>query len=152
MIKRSDIRRPIAGFALLILWVLVTGWGCGEKQSGAVQGSAGTAVLESVSPDQAQALIEKHRGNADLVILDVRTAREVSRGVIENAVHLDYHAPDFEEQLRRLDRQRTYLLYCAVGSRSAKALKLMARLGFREVYHMTGGLLSWKAEGLPVKP
>jgi rhodanese-related sulfurtransferase len=141
-----------AGLALLTLLALLAAGGCGEQGSRAVQGAAGAAVIESISPGQATALIEKHRSAADLVILDVRTAREVSRGILENAVHLDYHAPDFEEQLRRLDRKRTYLVYCAVGSRSARALKLMDRLGFEEVYHMTGGLLRWKAEGLPVKP
>ncbi len=140
----------LARHALLMLLLVLAGWGCGEKESRAVHGSAGTAVIESVSPGQARALVEKHGGTGALVILDVRTARELSRGILDNAVHLDYHAPDFEERLRRLDRTRPYLVYCAVGSRSAKALKLMARLGFQEVYHMRGGLLRWKAEGLPM--
>ena len=36
-----------------------------------------------------------------------------------------------------------------VGGRSKAARNLMLRMGFREVYNLTGGTLLWKEEGLP---
>jgi rhodanese-related sulfurtransferase len=47
----------------------------------------------------------------------------------------------------RLDRDKTYLLYCRSGNRSGRALALMKKLGFKRVTHMFGGVVAWQRKG-----
>ena len=80
----------------------------------------------------------------DVVLLDVRTPREVSDGKIDGAVELDFNAPDFADRIADLDPAPTYLVYCAAGGRSNKACQLMADEGFERVYNLDGGFTAWQ--------
>ena len=51
----------------------------------------------------------------------------------------------------RLDRDRTYLLYCRTGNRSAKTVPILRELGFRRVLHLEEGIRAWKDSGQPVE-
>jgi len=104
-----------------------------------------------ISPREAYNLIENNRGNPDFVIIDVRTAGEFGDEHIENAINLDYYSEAFRDELDKLDRTKTYLIYCGTGSRGEDSLVIMKELGFREVYNISGGITGWKAEGFPTK-
>jgi len=82
-------------------------------------------------------------GAPNTVILDVRTPAETAGGVIEGAIELDYRAPDFADEVAKLDKDKTYLVYCASGGRSGKACSAMQGMGFREVYNLKGGYKAW---------
>lgn len=86
----------------------------------------------------------------NVVVLDVRTPNEFRAGHLKNAVNVDYTAPDFEQQLAKLDRAKPYLLHCAVGGRSTKSLSVLQKLGFRDIRHLDGGLQAWQNAKLPV--
>ncbi|WP_218127017.1 rhodanese-like domain-containing protein [Catalinimonas alkaloidigena] len=85
------------------------------------------------------------------VLLDVRTPEEYEEGHLEGAKLVDYKSDEFEEQVRALDPQRTYYMYCRSGVRSHKALEQMKEMGFKHLYELDGGITAWKSEGLPVK-
>ena len=105
---------------------------------------------QSVSPRQFKQLLEQHRGNPDVVLLDIRTPREFKQGHIQGAVLLDYYSPDFVGRLKALDRNKTYLVYCRSGNRSGKSLPLFEQLGFRHAYHLETGINGWLKEKYPV--
>ena len=46
-----------------------------------------------------------------------------------------------------LNKDKTYLVYCRSGARSAGVRDAMERLGFKEVYNMLGGIVQWTDEG-----
>jgi sulfur dioxygenase len=50
-----------------------------------------------------------------------------------------------------LDRHRPVVAVCRSGARSAQAAVLLARAGFTEVANLAGGMLRWRAEGLPAE-
>ncbi|OYU72559.1 MAG: hypothetical protein CFE45_39775 [Burkholderiales bacterium PBB5] len=52
--------------------------------------------------------------------------------------------------LDRLDRQRPVVAVCRSGARSAQAAVLLQKAGFTEVANLAGGMLRWRAQGLPV--
>lgn len=108
---------------------------------------AESRVLESIDVDKAAELIEKNKDNPDFTILDVRTLSEYQSGHLENAINIDFYSDSFREELEKLDRTRTYLIYCRSGARSLKTLKLMEELGFNEVYDMIGGIIGWEQKG-----
>lgn len=110
---------------------------------------ASTQVLENVTPQEAFILIQDNQNNPDFVILDVRTPEEVAAGYIENAINIDFYSETFRDELDRLDKDKTYLIYCRSGGRSGNTLNIMEGLDFREVYDVSGGMIEWETEGLP---
>ena len=108
-----------------------------------------TAVIEDIAPQEAFTLIQNNQNNPDFVIIDVRTPGEFAGEHIENATNIDFYSEAFRDMLDNLDKNKSYLIYCAVGGRSGSALDIMAELNFREAYNVLGGINQWKAEGLP---
>ena len=85
------------------------------------------------------------------VVLDVRTAKEFEAGHIAGAVNLDFLASDFEEKVKALDKEKTYLVHCASGVRSARACTKLTRLDFPKLYNLPGGFKAWTKAGQPVE-
>lgn len=86
----------------------------------------------------------------DSVILDVRTAGEYSKERIQGAVLLDINSPGFKDQIKRFQKDKTYLVYCRSGNRSAKACEIMSELGFEKCYNLKNGINGWKKSNKPV--
>jgi rhodanese-related sulfurtransferase len=97
-------------------------------------------VYSNVNAEQAKTVLYN---NADIIVLDVRTEGEYKSGKIDKAINIDYNAPDFKEQLQKLDKNKTYLVYCRSGARSNAAMEIMKAEGFMFLYHLEGGILSW---------
>jgi rhodanese-related sulfurtransferase len=77
-------------------------------------------------------------------LIDVRTPREFSNGFIEGAKNIDYNGDTFEKQMKKLDKTKPVLVYCAAGGRSENAAELLQEWGFKEVYDLEGGYNGWK--------
>ena len=107
--------------------------------------------LQNITAVQAVSLIKENQNNPDFVIMDMRTPAEYEQGYIENATLLDFFSPTFKEDLERLDKSKTYLIYCRSGHRSGKTLAIMQTKGFQRVYNLAGGILEWQAKGLALK-
>lgn len=111
---------------------------------------AASSPAKDVDPKAASELIDRNAKNKKFLVLDVRTPAEFMEGHIKGAAMLDFKAPDFREKLSRLSRKKTYLVHCAAGGRSSKAVQAMAELGFQDVYHLKDGFSAWKEAGFPV--
>ena len=109
-----------------------------------------TVVVKDVTAPEALDLVQANQGNPDFVVIDVRTPEEYADGHVEGAVNIDFYSPDFSDEIGKLDRSKTYLVYCRSGSRSAQAVSIMEELEFPNIYHMTGGMLEWTADNLPL--
>ena len=104
----------------------------------------------AVSSKEAADLIEKHKGDKDFAILDIRTPGEFQSGHLAKSIPIDFHSKNFADQLSRLDKEKTFLIYCRSGNRSTKSLELFKKLKFKKVYHMASGIRVWKSEGFSV--
>jgi rhodanese-related sulfurtransferase len=112
-------------------------------------------LVNQLSPQECRELLKRRfsheqnfpSGGSMLVILDVRSAEEYCSGHIPGAINIDYRSPSFEDQLSRLDRDKAHLVYCRTGVRSQKALPIMKRMGFSEIYNLTRGIADWQREG-----
>lgn len=96
-------------------------------------------VNEEVTPEVFLSKI----GEENTVLLDVRTPEEYSGGHIPNAVNINFNAPDFSAQIEKLDKSKTYLVYCRSGARSGRAATSMSEMGFQTIYTLKGGILGW---------
>ena len=84
------------------------------------------------------------------MLLDIRTPNEFKTGHIQGALLLDYYSRDYVDRLKALDRTKTYLIYCRSGNRSGKSLAIFDKLGFRRVYNLDSGVISWSREKYPL--
>ncbi len=133
---------------IVIVGFILTGvWGQNETNSVA---SSQTQQLGNITPKEAHTLIQEHQNDPNFVILDVRTPGEFAQGHIENAINIDYYSKTFRDKLSELDRQKTYLVYCRSGNRSSRTLQIMKELNYNNAYNMTGGILQWNAQKLPI--
>jgi rhodanese-related sulfurtransferase len=96
---------------------------------------------------QATQLI--NRENA--LLLDLRETAEYEGGHLPNAVHIPQsQLASRGQELAKLTA-RPVVAYGASGNRSRTAGGELARLGFKEVYHLQGGFRAWKDAGLPTQ-
>jgi len=78
------------------------------------------------------------------VVIDVRTPAEVQSGYIKGTdVFADIYDAKFQQKINSLDKNKTYLMYCRSGNRSANASKIMIQNGFKQVFNLSGGIGSW---------
>ena len=106
--------------------------------------------ITALSPREASKLIESHTGDSDFIILDIRTPGEYQSGHIKGAAMIDYYSKSFVDEIGRLDKEKSYLVYCRSGNRSAHAMGLFTKLQFQKIYHLSAGINSWISEGLPL--
>jgi rhodanese-related sulfurtransferase len=94
---------------------------------------------------------DKLRQSKNHTVLDVRTEKEFKAGHIPGAMNLDVNAPDFAGKAAKLDKDRTYLVHCMVGHRSATASGKLLAAGFTNVLDFTSGLKAWEKAGKPIE-
>lgn len=129
---------------LTLLLIATFVYGCTSQTGAAIQ------ILEDVGAQEAFELIQRNQGNPDFMIIDIRTPEEFDEGHIEDAVNIDFYSETFKKDLDKLDKGKTYFIYCRSGNRSGRAMPVMKELGFKEVYNLSVGIKEWLAEGLPV--
>lgn len=100
----------------------------------------------SIDSKEAYGLI---KADANIAILDVRTAKEFAGGHVAGAVNIDVNQADFAQKIDQLDRSKTYIVYCRSGRRSSKAVGIMAAKGFKNLYNVSDGFVGWNKNGLP---
>ncbi len=114
-------------------------------------GNPGIQDIRALSPAEADSLIAANRGNSDFIMLDIRRQEEFDYARITGAVSFDLMTGTFPKKLNRLDKTKTYLLYCNEDTRSPEALELMKDKGFTAAYRIEGGLTAWALAGYPVE-
>ena len=103
------------------------------------------ANFESVEPKVAYEMLEN---DDNLTLLDVRTPDEFKHdGHIAEAKLIPLG--QLAQNLDMLDKSKKVLVYCRSGSRSVSASRILGNKGFT-VINMSGGILSWKSEKLPI--
>ena len=95
-------------------------------------------------------LMESRRGDPDFSIIDVRTPQEFEVGHIAGAVNIDIYSAGFENEIRRLGKNKIYAIYCRTGSRSRAAAEFMTAIGFPDVFDLSGGTIAWAGNSLPL--
>ena len=108
-----------------------------------------TASVPKISPEDAAALM----AGGDVLVVDVRDGAEVqSTGKVRGAKHvprgmLEFRAdPDSPYYDSAFNRDKTVLVYCASGGRSALAGKTLHDLGYKDVRNL-GSFKEWAESG-----
>jgi rhodanese-related sulfurtransferase len=93
-----------------------------------------------------------------VVFIDVRDTPEIQQtGKIRGAIHIPRGMIEFRADQATtyhnpaLQKDRTIVLYCASGGRSALAGKTLRDMGYTSVYN-AGGIKELTEAGLPTEP
>jgi rhodanese-related sulfurtransferase len=115
--------------------------------------SAANAAVPRIAPKDAMALVER----GSVLVVDVRDPPELAAGgKVKGAVHasrgmLEFKAdPESPYHDKAFAKDKTVLVYCASGGRSALAGKTLLDLGYKDVRNL-GGFKDWVENGGPVE-
>ena len=100
---------------------------------------------QSVNTIRIVEFLEKKNHGA--IVIDIRTPEEIQHGKIAGALEMDCSQIDFQAQVEKLDRSKSYLLYCRSGYRSGEVLKLFQHLNFQDIHDLGGGIGEWIRTG-----
>lgn len=97
-----------------------------------------------ISPAEAAALVEH-----GATLVDIREPGEVAQSSIPGALNLPLSR--LESPTPALPKDTPVVFLCRSGARTQmNAPRLAARAGANPAYLLTGGIMAWKAAGLPV--
>jgi rhodanese-related sulfurtransferase len=119
---------------------------------------AANAAVPRITPAQAKEMM----ANANTLVVDVRDAPEVEKsGKVAGAVHvsrgmLEFRAdPETPYHDKSFTKDKTLILYCASGGRSALGGKVLKDMGYAKVYNL-GAFKEWVESGgtvdKPIEP
>ncbi len=101
---------------------------------------------ETLSPQQLVARVNQ----AEAVVLDVRDAKEFDQGHIVDALNIPYaKLADRVGELEKF-KSRPVVVVCKMGQHSGAAGKQLKAQGFEDVSRLSGGMVEWKTQQLPV--
>ena len=83
------------------------------------------------------------------LVVDVRAPRERDQKHIGGSLSIPLNR--LAENIGRLPKNRSLLVYCAGGYRSSIAASLLQGSGFDSVTEIAGGIAAWEAARLPVR-
>ncbi|WCL82519.1 rhodanese-like domain-containing protein [Saprospira sp. CCB-QB6] len=95
----------------------------------------------NLGPAEFKAAFE---ADENAVVLDVRTPEEIAEGKIEGAIELNFFDDNFQQEVLKLDANKSYYIYCRSGRRSASACAFLAQNGYAEVTNLDGGMMAWE--------
>ncbi|MBI4814011.1 MAG: rhodanese-like domain-containing protein [Methanobacterium sp.] len=105
------------------------------------------AKFITIAPDSARDLMKKE---PEITILDIRPYDDFKKEHIPGAVNLDYDGHEFQSKVKKLDKDKNYLIYCKSGVRGGYFMDKMRESGFKGAYNILGGFVAWKISKLPL--
>lgn len=99
-------------------------------------------MYTDLNTDQFKAAIKNKA-----TVIDVRTPNEYNSGRISNAKNINVASFDFTKEAKKLDMNKEILVYCRSGARSARAAKMLSKLGFTNISNLKGGVMAWQRHG-----
>jgi rhodanese-related sulfurtransferase len=101
--------------------------------------------MTNIDPLAAVSLI-----NSEAVVVDLRNPEAYSRGHIVNARNIPFDEFDVDRDKVSKLKGKSVIAVCDTGISSTKAVGLLRKSGFENVFGLKGGMSAWSAAGLPV--
>ena len=93
--------------------------------------------------------LERIKSSANLI--DVREDNEFESGHAKGATHIGRGVIERDIVGKFPDKNAELILYCGGGFRSALAADNLQKMGYQNVFSMTGGWTAWKDAGAPTE-
>lgn len=122
---------------------------------GITSGDTLQAQAEKVTTDiHTDELKKRLDSEPDLVLIDIRTASEISRmgGAIQSPqnVNIPRGWLEFRVENAATSKDTPIIVYCGGNFRSPLAAQTLQQMGYTNVWNYADGFLGWRKAGLPV--
>ncbi|MCB2305115.1 rhodanese-like domain-containing protein [Clostridium estertheticum] len=97
--------------------------------------------VKNVSVEEAYKLINEDK---EFIIIDVRTKEEYDNGHIPGAKLVPVQILPMKLDELGVYKDKPVLVYCASGGRSPRAVDTLANNDFKNIYHLSHGIGSWR--------
>jgi rhodanese-related sulfurtransferase len=87
----------------------------------------------------------------DAPVIDVREEAEFAKGHIVGARHMPLAQLEARAKELQKYKSKPVIVCCETGNRSSSAMATLKKLGFENVYNLSGGYAGWQQAGLPVE-
>lgn len=125
----------------------ITSLGDYEEFCGALSAESAAAAADSIiTPRELRELMDSGK---QLALIDVREQVEWDIVHIDGAKLIPKSLITSGEGLSQLPQDRTAVLYCKSGVRSAEALAVVKKAGFSDAVHLQGGIVAWAKQVQP---
>lgn len=147
---KTFLMSRIVNFVWMLGFLVLTACNSSNSATEATdQGTESTttaATSAKLSVADFKAKLESLSAEGQVQLLDVRTPGEFAAGAIDGAANVNVHDADFKEQLQKYDKSKPIMIYCKSGGRSASAANICKRMGFKEIYDLSGGYTAWSRQ------
>lgn len=97
------------------------------------------AAVKEISPLEVKKLLDEKK----IQLIDVRETFEFELG---NIGGVNIPLGSLVRNISVIDKDKTVVVHCKSGQRSAQAIRKLESLGFTNLVNMKGGLIGWKSE------
>ena len=112
--------------------------------SGAVLAVQYSRAGKCLSPAQTVSMT-----NSKALIIDIRDSEQYQAGTIANAIHIPMD--QLKARAATLAKDKAVVVIDQDGRRAPAAANLLKKEGIEDVHYLSGGLVSWLKENLPLK-
>lgn len=92
---------------------------------------------EDINIEELKGLI---RTNKEIILIDVRSPQEYKEGCLSGSINIPLYELEECCDCKLKYKEKTIIVYCQSGIRSKKAVNILKKNGFKNLYHLKGGL------------
>lgn len=87
------------------------------------------------------AIINIIKNNEDVVLLDVRSKQEYDEGHLPGAINISVYDLPYKAEKELKNKNCIIIAYCSAGIRSRKAVNILRKLGYKNLYNVEDGII-----------
>lgn len=91
----------------------------------------------NITKDEMKFMLKNY---SNVVLLDVRSPQEFVEGHLKNAINIPTYEIYSKAPKIIVDKETIIIAYCTVGIRSENAIRILKKLGYKNLYHLEEGL------------
>lgn len=80
------------------------------------------------------------RNNKNVILLDVRSKQEYNEGHFKSAINIPVYELEYRAEDEIKDKECIIIAYCSAGVRSRKAIKILRKYGYKNLYNVEDGI------------
>jgi phage shock protein E len=120
---------------------------CQSPGTDTVTTSKAPAVDSTIVSLDSYDFYELTKKNPNLPIIDFRTPAEFKAGHLQHSVNFAWTDTLTERRLASFGREQPFAVYCLNGALSREMAEKMKQMGFKRIYHLQNGLMTWGVTG-----
>ncbi|WP_082140128.1 rhodanese-like domain-containing protein [Desulfovibrio sp. TomC] len=109
--------------------------------------SLALADVQNCDTETMKSVISENANNKNFVVIDVSPTVSYESSHLEGAISLPAESQNFEENIQKLDKNKSYLVYCHKMKWTPKAIEVMKRNGFENLFASAEGKEGWMKAG-----